>query len=155
MLSVLSVQICVHLNPSWKSSSSSSRSSPLDCRLCNSQAETIQHLMARCPTMAPTSYLDLHISVASAIHLHLCRTFGIKTTGILTSHCLWLRIPKSRFSGILELLQCPWLRVTTLILLYSWRRLPRRFCLLKCHVQLTLIFLPRKQRRSQSISGWL
>ena len=50
------------------------------CRLCSSQEETIQHLMAGCPTLVPTDYLDRHNSVASTIHLHLCRAFGIKTT---------------------------------------------------------------------------
>jgi len=49
------------------------------CRLCNSHEETIQHLMAGCPTLAPTSYLHRHNLVAGVIHWHLCRTFGIHT----------------------------------------------------------------------------
>jgi len=50
------------------------------CRLCNSKEETIQYLMAGCPTLAPTSYLHCHNLVAGVIHWHLCHTFGIHTT---------------------------------------------------------------------------
>ena len=49
----------------------------LMCRLCSSHEETIQHLMAGCPMLAPTSYIHRHNLVASVIHWHLCHTFGI------------------------------------------------------------------------------
>ena len=52
----------------------------LMCRLCGSHEETIQHLMAGCPMLAPTSYLHRHNLVARVIHWHLCRTFGIRTS---------------------------------------------------------------------------
>ena len=52
----------------------------LMCCLCNSCEETIQHLIAGCSVLAPTSYLCHHYLVANVIHWHLCRSFGITMT---------------------------------------------------------------------------
>ena len=38
------------------------------CRKCGQFAETIEHIVAGCPVMAQTVYLDRHNAVASAIH---------------------------------------------------------------------------------------
>jgi len=38
------------------------------CHLCSSYEETIQHIMAGCPTLAPMSYLHRHNLVAGVSH---------------------------------------------------------------------------------------
>lgn len=47
------------------------------CRLCNTTEETIQHLIAGCPSLAPTAYLSRHNNVAKIIHLELSKKYGL------------------------------------------------------------------------------
>ena len=49
----------------------------LTCRLCSKHEETIQHLLAGCPVLAPSSYLNRKNMVARALHWHLCSAFGL------------------------------------------------------------------------------
>ena len=42
------------------------------CRMCRQFAESVEHIVAGCPMMAQTVYLDRHNAVASAIHWSLC-----------------------------------------------------------------------------------
>ena len=61
------------------------------CHLCCSHEETFQHLLAGCPTLAPTGYLHHHNLVAGVIHRHLCHTFGIHTAA--KSWCSYKPLP--------------------------------------------------------------
>jgi len=56
------------------------------CRLCFQHEETIQHLLAGCPVLAPSSYLSRHNMVARALHWHLCSTFGLHAAASWHSH---------------------------------------------------------------------
>ena len=58
----------------------------LMCRLCSQQEETIQHLLAGCPVLAPTRYLFCHNMVARLLHWHLCSTFGLPIAASWHSH---------------------------------------------------------------------
>jgi len=42
----------------------------LTCRLCSRHEETIQHLLAGCPVLAPSSYMNRHSMVAQALHCY-------------------------------------------------------------------------------------
>ena len=44
------------------------------CRFCFEHEETIQHVLAGCPILAKTSYIQRHNMIASVVHWHLCRT---------------------------------------------------------------------------------
>ena len=46
------------------------------CRRCGQFAESVEHIVAGCPVMAQTVYLDRHNAVASAIHWSLCGSCG-------------------------------------------------------------------------------
>ena len=49
------------------------------CRVCGSAEETIVHLLAACPTLAPTAYLHHHNLVAAVIHWHLMRFYSFQS----------------------------------------------------------------------------
>ena len=90
LLGIVSILRNVNLSATTttSSSSSSSSSSPytLMCRLqlCSQQEETIQHLLAGCPMLAPSRYLSHH--VALVLHWHLCSTFGLPIAVSWHSH---------------------------------------------------------------------
>ena len=48
------------------------------CRICHSSDETIYHLLSTCPVLAAKAYLQ-HNSVASLIHKHICKFYGMPT----------------------------------------------------------------------------
>ena len=47
------------------------------CRMCNTMPETIAHVVSGCTTLAATSYLKRHNSVAKIIHLELAKKFNL------------------------------------------------------------------------------
>lgn len=49
------------------------------CRMCKSTSETIQHITAGCPSLAPTEYLNRHNLTAKILHKHLLQRHNIKT----------------------------------------------------------------------------
>lgn len=48
------------------------------CRLCRSQNETIHHIVAGCPILAPKAYLDRRNAVAALLHWNMCKKYKIK-----------------------------------------------------------------------------
>ena len=46
------------------------------CRRCSQYPETIEHIVAGCPTLAQSVYLERHNTVASAVHWELCHLCG-------------------------------------------------------------------------------
>ena len=46
------------------------------CRKCHQFPETIEHIVAGCPSVAQTIYLERHNAVASAVHWNLCGVCG-------------------------------------------------------------------------------
>ena len=60
--------------------------SSLMCRLCCQSEETIRHLLAACPTLAPTSYLTHHNLVARVLHWHLNCIYGLLAVASWFSH---------------------------------------------------------------------
>ena len=49
------------------------------CRMCTDTDETVSHLVAGCQKLAATEYLERHNKVAAALHLEICRHYGIPT----------------------------------------------------------------------------
>jgi len=47
------------------------------CRLCHEHEETIQHILAGCPVLASTGYIERHNMVAQVVHWHLCKSFSL------------------------------------------------------------------------------
>jgi len=47
------------------------------CRLCGEKDETAEHLVSACPKLAQTEYKARHDKVASIVHWHLCKKYGI------------------------------------------------------------------------------
>ena len=52
-------------------------SNDTSCRTCGNPRETIQHIIANCPTWLPNLYVDRHDSVSRNIHFKLCQKFGL------------------------------------------------------------------------------
>ena len=50
------------------------------CRYCGQYQETIDHLVAGCPTLAINEYLMRHNKVAKYIHWKLCKHYQIEAT---------------------------------------------------------------------------
>ena len=48
------------------------------CRMCHTQAETVEHIISGCQTLAADQYLNRHNQVAAQLHLDMCRQYGIK-----------------------------------------------------------------------------
>jgi len=48
------------------------------CRRCHQFSETIEHVVAGCPSLAQTVYLDRHNAVTSAVHWNLCGLCGFE-----------------------------------------------------------------------------
>jgi Reverse transcriptase (RNA-dependent DNA polymerase) len=55
-----------------------SQNSSLRCRRCDSADETVEHVIACCPTWLRTLYISRHDSVARNIYYTICRKYGIK-----------------------------------------------------------------------------
>jgi len=51
------------------------------CRVCGGASETVMHILAECPNIAQTEYLDRHNQVARYIHLRMLEIHGIQQTG--------------------------------------------------------------------------
>ena len=64
------------LNTNWLSCHIPCTVSSDLCRRCRMYPETIEHIIAGCPTMAQTVYLDRHNAVTSAIYWCLCDLCG-------------------------------------------------------------------------------
>ena len=47
------------------------------CRLCGGKDETVEHLVSACPKLAQSEYKLRHDKVASIVHWHLCKKYGI------------------------------------------------------------------------------
>lgn len=54
------------------------RDNPL-CRMCEAQAETVQHILCGCRVLANTDYLERHNRVGNIIHWALARKWGFET----------------------------------------------------------------------------
>ena len=47
------------------------------CRFCSEHEETIQHVLAGCPGLASTSYIEHQTMVARVVHWNLCNFFNL------------------------------------------------------------------------------
>ena len=65
-------------------------SSNPQCRLCGTQAETVEHLISGCSQLAGTQYLARHDNVAKYIHWLLCGKYDIQR-----EHNWWKHSPVS------------------------------------------------------------
>ena len=57
------------------------------------QAETVEHIISGCQTLAADKYLNRHNQVAAQLHLDLCKHYAIK------SGCITLVPTQSRTSN--------------------------------------------------------
>ena len=48
------------------------------CRMCHTQAETVEHIISGCQTLAADQYLNRHNQVAAKLHVDIYRHYGIK-----------------------------------------------------------------------------
>jgi len=64
------------LNTNWMSCHIHCTVSSDLCRRCKMYPETIEHIVAGCPAIAQTVYLDRHNAVTSAVHWCLCGICG-------------------------------------------------------------------------------
>ena len=48
------------------------------CRMCHTQAETVEHIISGCHTLAADKYLNRHNQVAAQLHLDICKHYTIK-----------------------------------------------------------------------------
>ena len=60
------------------------------CRLCNSQGETVEHLVSGCTQLAGTQYKTRHDNVAKYLHWLLCGKYDIQR-----EHYWWRHSPYS------------------------------------------------------------
>ena len=49
------------------------------CRICGQFQETIDHIVAGCPELAETEYLQRHNKAATYLHWNICKEFNINT----------------------------------------------------------------------------
>ena len=47
------------------------------CRMCNSQPETVEHIISGCQSLAADQYLNRHNQVAAQLHLDICKHYNI------------------------------------------------------------------------------
>ena len=47
------------------------------CRMCNSQPETVEHIISGCQSLAVDQYLNRHNQVAAQLHLDICKHYNI------------------------------------------------------------------------------
>ena len=64
------------LNTNWLSFNIHGTVSSDLCRRCRMFPKTIEHIIAGCPSIAQSIYLDHHIAVTSAVHWSLCALCG-------------------------------------------------------------------------------
>ena len=57
-----------------------------NCRYCGAHQETIDHLLAGCPTLAKNEYLIRHNKVAQYVHWQTCKGYGIAVKGSWYDH---------------------------------------------------------------------
>ena len=48
------------------------------CRMFHTQAETVEHIISGCQTLAADKYLNRHNQIAAQLHLDICKHFAIK-----------------------------------------------------------------------------
>ena len=48
------------------------------CRMYHTQAETVEHVISGCQTLAAYKYLNRHNQVAAQLYLDICKHYGIK-----------------------------------------------------------------------------
>ena len=48
------------------------------CRMYHTQAETVEHIISGCQTLATEKYLNRHNQVAAQLHLDICKHYAIK-----------------------------------------------------------------------------
>ena len=48
------------------------------CRMYHTQAETVEHIISACQTLAADNYLNRHNQVAAQLHLDICKHYAIK-----------------------------------------------------------------------------
>ena len=48
------------------------------CRMCQSQPETVEHIISGCQTLTADQYLNRHNKVAAQLHLDICKHYNIK-----------------------------------------------------------------------------
>ena len=48
------------------------------CRMCHTRAETVEHIVSGCQTLAADKYLNRHNQVAAQLHLDICKHYAIK-----------------------------------------------------------------------------
>ena len=46
--------------------------------MCHTQAETVEHIISGCQTLAADKYLNRHNQVAAQLHLDICKHYAIK-----------------------------------------------------------------------------
>ena len=56
------------------------------CRICYKAEEHIQHIVARCPTLASSEYSNRHSKVAAYIHCTICKHVGLQGTDKFYEH---------------------------------------------------------------------
>ena len=61
------------LNTKWHNTNILGRSQDSLCRRCHKHQETVQHIIAGCPELAQTAYLNRHNQVASFLHWSICQ----------------------------------------------------------------------------------
>ena len=47
-------------------------------KVCQSQPETVEHIMSVCQTLASDQYLNKHNQVAAQLYLAICKHYNIK-----------------------------------------------------------------------------
>ena len=60
------------------------------CRMCHTQAETVEHIISGCQTLAADKYLNRHNQVAAQLHLDICRATTRPPRPSSTAECLRL-----------------------------------------------------------------
>ena len=48
------------------------------CRMCHTQAETVEHIISGCQSLVADKYLNRHNQVAAQLHLDICKHYAIK-----------------------------------------------------------------------------
>ena len=48
------------------------------CRICKLRSETIDHIVAGCPVLAPTEYMERHNKIGKYLHWHICKSENIE-----------------------------------------------------------------------------
>ncbi len=48
--------------------------------MCNELEDTIEHIVAGCPVLAKTEYIQRHDRAAGYLHWSICKSYNLKTT---------------------------------------------------------------------------